>query len=107
MKIKTFTVAIVLSISFYSCSKKSHPATSTTTPTTTTTTTTETKPVKVYKPSVPKVITVNDKTAKRSVDGRYYYDLDGHRYWRNNKDGKYYLFNKAMFDNPDFKSTKN
>jgi hypothetical protein len=105
MKMNFFTVIIVLSISLYSCSKKSHPAANTTA--TTTTTTTETKTVKVYKPSVPKVITVNDKTAKRSVDGRYYYDLDGHRYWRNNSDGKYYLFNKAMFDNPDFKSTKN
>ena len=104
MKIKMLTVAFVLSILLYSCSKKSHPSANSTT---TTSTTTETKPVKVYKPTVPKVITVNDKTAKKSVDGRYYYDLDGHRYWRNNKDGKYYLFNKSMFDNPDFKSQEN
>jgi hypothetical protein len=53
---------------------------------------------------VPKVIIVNDKYAKRSVDGRYYYDLEGHRYWRNNRDGKYYLFHKSMFDKEDFKS---
>ncbi|MBL0201642.1 MAG: hypothetical protein IPP81_16305 [Chitinophagaceae bacterium] len=56
---------------------------------------------------MPKVIIVNDKVAKRSVDGRYYYDLEGRRYWRNNRDGKYYLFNKSMFDNPDFKNPGN
>jgi hypothetical protein len=46
--------------------------------------------------AIPKVIVVNDKVASKSVDGRYYYDLQGHRYWRSNKDGKYYLFNKSM-----------
>jgi hypothetical protein len=46
--------------------------------------------------ATPKVIAVNDKFAKKSVDGRYYYDLEGHRYWRSNKDGKYYLYNKSM-----------
>jgi hypothetical protein len=51
----------------------------------------------------PDVITVNDSAAHKSVDGRYYYDVLGHRYWRNNKDGKYYLFNKSMYNNPDFK----
>jgi hypothetical protein len=68
--------------------------------------TAETAAVKkpVVKTTVPKVIVVNDKAAKRSVDGRYYYDLDGRRYWRNNRDGKYYLFNKSMYDNPDFKA---
>jgi hypothetical protein len=67
------------------------------------------KPAKkpTLKTAVPKVITVNDKVAKRSVDGRYYYDLEGHRYWRNNRDGRYYLFNKTMFDDPDFKSPVN
>ena len=79
-----------------SCSKKNHPSE----------TAAETKTVKrtTVKTAVPKVIIVNDKYAKRSVDGRYYYDLEGHRYWRNNKDGKYYLFHKSMFDNEDFKS---
>ena len=63
------------------------------------------KPVtrKRGKESVPKVITVNDKFAGKSVDGRLYYDLQGHRYWRNNKDGKYYLFNKAMLTDEAFK----
>ncbi len=87
-------ILVVLS----SCSKKGHPSAATTT--------TDTKAVKsnTIKTAVPKVITVNDKVAKRSVDGRYYYDLEGHRYWRNNRDGKYYLFHRSMFDNPDFKS---
>jgi hypothetical protein len=57
---------------------------------------------KVKEP-VPKVISVNDAAAKKSVDGRFYYDLQGHRYWRNNKDGKYYLYNKSMNSDPDFK----
>lgn len=58
---------------------------------------------KKAKEPIPKVIVVNDKYAKRSVDGRYYYDLQGHRYWRSNKDGKYYLFNKSMLTDDEFK----
>lgn len=50
----------------------------------------------------PKVIVVNDMVAKKSADGRLYYDLEGRRYWRNYDDGKYYLFNKAMYGNPAF-----
>lgn len=53
--------------------------------------------------STPKVITVNDNAARKTIDGRYYYDLLGHRYWRNNKDGKYYIYNKSMHNNPAFK----
>lgn len=81
-----------------SCSKKSVPET--------TATSEPAKPFKkaTVKTAVPKVIVVNDKVAKKSVDGRYYYDLEGRRYWRNNRDGKYYLFHKSMFDNPDFKA---
>jgi hypothetical protein len=52
---------------------------------------------------VPKVITVDDRGAKKAVDGRLYYDLEGHRYWRNYKDGKYYIFREGLFDDPDFK----
>ncbi|MEO6548488.1 MAG: hypothetical protein ABIN94_10835 [Ferruginibacter sp.] len=55
------------------------------------------------KSTIPKVITLNDKFAKKSVDGRLYYDLQGHRYWRNNKDGKYYIFNKSMLTDDAFK----
>ncbi len=53
--------------------------------------------------SIPKVIVVNDQFASKSVDGRYYYDLQGHRYWRSNKDGKYYLYNKSMQTDEAFK----
>lgn len=89
--------ALLIMTVLNSCSKKVHPSE---------TVAAETKTVKrtTVKTAVPKVIIVNDKYAKRSVDGRYYYDLEGHRYWRNNKDGKYYLFHKSMFDNEDFKS---
>ena len=52
---------------------------------------------------IPPSIVVNDKAAKKAVDGRLYYDLLGHRYWKNYKDGKYYLFNQKMYDNPAFK----
>ena len=88
-----------------SCSKKTHPTATAATKTDSA----AAKPVRrpTIKTAVPKVITVNDKVAKRSVDGRYYYDLEGHRYWRNNRDGKYYLFNKSMFENPDFKAPGN
>ncbi len=55
------------------------------------------------KTPVPKVITVNDNAAKKTFDGRLYYDLEGHRYWRNYKDGKYYLYHVSMNTNPDFK----
>ena len=57
---------------------------------------------KEIKTSTPQVITVNDKAARKTVDGRLYYDLDGKRYWRNKRDGKYYLYNKSMYNNPDF-----
>jgi len=66
------------------------------------------EPLKVKpKAVIPRVIVVNDKVASKSLDGRYYYDLLGHRYWRNNKDGKYYLFNKSMFNDEAFKKTVN
>lgn len=54
-------------------------------------------------PPLPQMITVNDTAAKKSVDGRLYYDVQGHRYWKNFKDGKYYLFNKKMYKDPAFK----
>ena len=53
---------------------------------------------------IPNKIVVNDKAARKSVDGRLYYDLLGHRYWKNYKDGKYYLFNQSMFSNDAFKA---
>lgn len=52
---------------------------------------------------VAKVIIVNDKAAKKNIDGRLYYDVEGRRYWRNYDDGKYYLFNKSMYSDSAFK----
>jgi len=105
MKTILFPVTVIfLAVFLFSCSKKTQPTASTAA-----TAPAETRAA-VKRPlitTVPKVISVNDKAAKRSLDGRYYYDLNGHRYWRNNRDGKYYLFHKSMFDNVDFKSPGN
>lgn len=62
-----------------------------------------TAPVRKQPVQQPNVITVNDAAASKSVDGRLYYDVNGKRYWKNYKDGKYYLFNKSMYENPDFR----
>ena len=116
--------AIPFTLAMYSCSKKSHPARSNTTTEAVKKTTTEPikKPpietevkkadsvaVKIApvkrkaKADIPKVIVVNDAAAHKSVDGRLYYDMMGHRYWRNYDDGKYYLFNKSMYNDNAFK----
>ena len=58
---------------------------------------------KKVKVPIPKMIEVNDSAAHKSVDGRLYYDVMGHRYWKNYKDGKYYLFNQSIYNNDDFK----
>lgn len=102
-KICLLITACLVIITINSCSKKTH--TSGTADNTVATTKTVKKSPRIT--TVPKVIAVNEKVAKKSVDGRYYYDLNGHRYWRNNKDGKYYLFNKSMFDDDDFKAKGN
>lgn len=96
-------IVLIILTGLAACSKKTHPVNS---PAAKTEAPVAARPVKktVVKTAVPKVITVNDAAAKRSLDGRYYYDLEGHRYWRNNRDGKYYLFHRSMFDNPDFKA---
>jgi hypothetical protein len=104
-KICLFITALLIIITISSCSKKTHPSVKTASPDSSAITKTEKKRPRIT--TVPKVIAVNDKVAKRSVDGRYYYDLNGHRYWRNNKDGKYYLFNKSMFDDEAFKAKGN
>ena len=106
-------VSICFMLLIQSCSKKTVPTQTTVSETKTDTVvvikkTDSTAVVKtVRKPkvkeAVPKVIVVNDQYAKKSVDGRYYYDLKGHRYWRSNKDGKYYLFNKSMMNDEAFK----
>ncbi len=101
-------VLIIIAVGLYSCSKKSHP-TGAVTNLKTDTAAIKAPVIVKRKPKepVPKVISVNDTAAKKSVDGRYYYDLQGHRYWKNNKDGKYYLFNKSMNGNDDFKGSVN
>jgi len=109
---KRLIYIFIFSMSFliYGCSRKTHPS-KTATDTSSkaeignselpVSTKTITKPK--AKAVLPKVIVVNDSVAHKSVDGRLYYDVMGHRYWRNNKDGKYYLFSKSMYNNPDFK----
>jgi len=127
-----FVFAFFVGITFISCSKKTVPSktatvTVTENPTpvvkakptpppvtkkvdssTTVTTEKTEKPVvkEKPKPEFPKVITVNDQAASKSVDGRLFYDVLGHRYWKNYKDGKYYLFDKSMYNNPDFSPPK-
>lgn len=103
-KISTFIffVFVLGALFFNSCGKKSHPSSSTSTSTEVEKEAPKTV-VKKPKANFPKVITVNDSAASKSVDGRLYYDVMGHRYWKNYKDGKYYLFNKSMYSNPDFK----
>ena len=99
--------AFIVGAMLFSCSKKVHPVTTehaVVTNDTTINIAAKKAPVKhKAKEAVPNVITVNDASAHKTVDGRYYYDLQGHRYWRNNKDGKYYLFNKTMYADAAFK----
>lgn len=120
-KIKIGALSALSIIIFASCGKKMHPSTRTQNPNVViiydstgkaikdsavvTEKTIEKKPVMVStKPATyPKVISVNDQAAKKSTDGRLYYDVQGHRYWKNYKDGKYYLYDKSMYNNPAFK----
>jgi hypothetical protein len=101
---KTFLIVVILFISLLSgsCSKKSHPSTEVRSTENNSVTDKKTIRPKNTEP-LPKVIIVNDGFAHKSVDGRLYYDVEGHRYWRNKKDGKYYLFNKSMYNNEAFK----
>ncbi|MBA2248688.1 MAG: hypothetical protein H0W12_00685 [Chitinophagaceae bacterium] len=109
---KPYLLLIIFLTAFllYSCSKRNHPGrspenntTSNSMPDKPVDTLAVTKPViKKPKEPIPKVIVVNDKVAHKSIDGRLYYDLMGHRYWRNNVNGKYYLYNKSMYNNKAF-----
>ncbi|MEO6328503.1 MAG: hypothetical protein ABIO55_06210 [Ginsengibacter sp.] len=110
---KAFILFITLSLSLviYSCSKKNHPGRTETVAKndsiTVKSSDSATAKKAVFKPKqkdiIPKTIIVNDNAAHKSIDGRLYYDLLGHRYWKNYKDGKYYLFNQAMYANDAFK----
>jgi hypothetical protein len=62
-----------------------------------------TKKIAATAPATATVIWVNDEVAKKNFDGRLYYDLEGKRYWKNYVDGKYYLYNKNMYNNAAFK----
>ena len=108
-------IAFLAAFALYSCSKKNHPGRSPQPDEKNNTSLAvkkndslllakNTLAKKKSKEIIPKVIAVNDSAAHKSVDGRYYYDVLGHRYWRNNKDGKYYLFNKSMYTNDAFKA---
>ena len=109
--ISLFFTIFLFALMLFSCHRKTVPATNTTISTKDPTASkskegdsSATKPATTKaKPATAKVIVVSDAAAKKTVDGRYYYDLNGKRYWRNNKDGKYYLFNKSMYNDPDFK----
>ena len=114
-----FLLAVFLYVSIISCGKKHNPekTTITTTVTSEKSTISPTKSdtvavvkTKAFTPKKKDIIrnsiVVNDEAAKKAVDGRLYYDLLGHRYWKNYKDGKYYLFNQKMYDNPAFKPPK-
>jgi len=92
---KNLFILLCCFVIMVSCSKKTNPSSvgNTTAP--------AAKTKKITTP-VPKIITVNDEVAKKSADGRLYYDLEGKRYWKNYKNGKYYLFNKTMYSNPEF-----
>jgi hypothetical protein len=116
-----YITAFIVVTSIISCSRKHNPQ-KTDSITTTVTTVPGTGPVASKSDSVvvikkrnftpkkkdiiPNSIVVNDKAARKAVDGRLYYDLLGHRYWKNYKDGKYYLFSQKMYDDPSFKPPK-
>lgn len=100
-------ICIAGTITIVSCSKKHVPENTATTTAASTSNSTKAevkKPVvkKTVPSAVPNIIVVNDKAAKKSFDGRLYYDIDGRRYWRNYNDGKYYLFNKSMYSDSAF-----
>ena len=116
-RIKTLLRVFILILVLHSCSKRIHPAatvgvtpisgvTSDEVKKSDTTLAVVKKAVVKQKPKAdfPKIITVNDSAAQKSVDGRLYYDVLGHRYWKNYQNGKYYLFNKSMYSNPAFRA---
>ncbi|MEO6490405.1 MAG: hypothetical protein ABIO04_10730 [Ferruginibacter sp.] len=104
---KKVVVLLLIVVLIISCSRKTNPGTSRSVyGTENNSSTSENKPVtpaKTIKTPIPKVIVVNDNSASKTFDGRLYYDLENHRYWKNYKDGKYYIYNKSMSNNPDFK----
>lgn len=115
-KVKLLIAAFIFGLLMNSCHKKNYPSrtpesnvgNTSSSNTITPDSAVVTKPAIKRKPKVPvaKVITVDDNAAHKSVDGRLYYDVMGRRYWKNYKDGKYYLFNQSMYNDPAFKAPK-
>ncbi|MEP6583924.1 MAG: hypothetical protein ABJA90_06645 [Ginsengibacter sp.] len=111
-KIKLFIAVFFIGLSLNSCHKKNYPARTPAIDNAVSTGNIRPDSAAVAKPTikrkpkvaVAKVITVDDNAAHKSVDGRLYYDVLGHRYWKNYKDGKYYLYNKSMYNDPSFKA---
>lgn len=105
-RLNLVTISLFISLLIFGCSKKHHPGRTVENSGTVKRSDSLTAK-KLNKPKLktatPKVIVVNDNVASKSVDGRLYYDLLGHRYWKNYKDGKYYLFNQSMYNNDAFK----
>jgi len=104
---QTAVYSFLLLLIISSCSRKHVPQTSGTETHTIKPDSASAKKAIIKRIAAPKVIVVNDKVAKKSVDGRLYYDLDGHRYWKNYIDGKYYLFNRTMYSDKAFKPPSN
>jgi hypothetical protein len=106
-KLYLFITSIFLLLLICSCSKKHHPGKTLENNSSNVKSSDSLTTKKIVTPkrkvATPKVIVVNDNAASKSVDGRLYYDLLGHRYWKNYKDGKYYLFSQSMYNNDDFK----
>ena len=103
---KYLAAAIIgLCVVFFSCNKKQQPQSAATDSINNVVGKGEKKILvrKIPKTPVPKVIIVDDRTASKTIDGRLYYDLEGHRYWRNYDDGKYYLYNQSMYNDKAFK----
>jgi hypothetical protein len=101
-RLSVISIALIILIS--SCSKRHVPEQSAATESTTAAPAVKKAAIKKAPPiPVAKIIIVNDSVAKKNIDGRLYYDVGGHRYWRNYDDGKYYLFNKSMYNNSAFK----
>lgn len=99
-------LVLIFSLTLAACSKKVVPNKPTHTASMPTKDTVAKKKTVIPKPPTAKSIMLNDSVAKKTFDGRLYYDLDGKRYWKNYKDGKYYLYNKSQHTDPDFKPTK-
>ena len=99
-------IIMVLLVCFQSCSKKAVPEKEKDIPLKTVVTLKHPKKIVVFKKRqktpTPNQIFVEERAAKKTADGRHYYDLEGNRYWRNKKDGMYYLYYKGMFEDSNF-----